>query len=63
MKQVYRVMVSRHGFAAIAAESEADALEKLKTLNESDFDWEGDGYQDDGEVVEVIEDTKVSDYE
>lgn len=55
-KKAYRGMVVRHGFVTLAAESEEDFWEKVKTLGASDFDWEGNGYQDDCEIIEELED-------
>lgn len=55
-KKAYRGMVIRHGFVTLAAESKEDFLEKVKALGASDFDWEGNGYQDDCEIVEELED-------
>lgn len=62
-KKTYRGMVVRHGFVTLAAESEEDFLEKVKALGASDFDWEGNGYQDDCEIVEELEDELPENYE
>lgn len=39
-KQLRRVCITRAGYAVIPANSDEKALEKAKTLNVSDFDWE-----------------------
>lgn len=54
-KKAYCGMVIRRGFVTLSAESREDFLEKVKALSDSDFDWEGNGYQDDCEIVEELE--------
>ena len=62
-KKVYRGMVVRHGFVTLAADSREDFLEKVKALGASNFDWEGNGYQDDCVIVEELDDKLPENYE
>lgn len=52
--KVRRVMVTRCGYADILSASDGDALETVKSFNDSDFDWESldGGMLNDAEVVE-----------
>ena len=61
-KKAYRGMVIRCGFVTLAAESREDFLEKVKALSDSNFDWEGNGYQDDCGIVEELEDELPENY-
>jgi len=54
MQEYRRVMVKRYGFADVPSESDAQALEKVKDMGHSDFDW-GDVDTDDAEIVDVLD--------
>ena len=54
MKVYRRVMVTRYGFAQVPAETDEQALEAVRELRVSDFDW-GSLDTDDAEVVDVLD--------
>lgn len=54
MQEYRRVMVKRYGFAQIPANSDAKALEEVKSMSHGDFDW-GDVDTDDAEVIDVMD--------
>ncbi|MBQ3009813.1 MAG: hypothetical protein IJA20_02445 [Methanocorpusculum sp.] len=54
MQEYRRVMVKRYGFAQIPADSDTEALEEVKSMSHSDFDW-GDVDTDDAEVIDVLD--------
>ena len=47
----YRVMVIKYGYSVINAQTEVEALEKTKTMTDSDFDWSD---FDEAQIVEKI---------
>ena len=44
-----RVMVTKYGYAVVEAETEETALQKVSTMDDSEFDWSD---PDDGQVVD-----------
>lgn len=56
MEKTYRVMVCKYGFAFIEAKSESEALGKVNSMRDEDFDWSKDYTSDDAVIVEEIED-------
>lgn len=53
----YRICISVSGYASVQANSEDEALEKAKTLTQSDFDFESvnDDVLSDAVVVDAEE--------
>ena len=49
---VYRVCVTKYGYADIEAENEGKAMEMINDMQDKDFDWSD---FDDGQVVEEID--------
>lgn len=49
----YEIMVVKYGYINVEAESESEALEKIKDLKDNGFDW---GEWCNEEVVAVYED-------
>ena len=45
-----RVMVTKYGYAVVEAETEETALQKVSTMDDSEFDWSD---PDDGQVVDA----------
>lgn len=44
-----RIMVTKYGYAVVEAETEETALQKVSTMDDSEFDWSD---PDDGQVVD-----------
>lgn len=44
-----RVMVTKYDYAIVEAETEETALQKVSTMDDSEFDWSD---PDDGQVVD-----------
>lgn len=44
-----RVMVTKYGYAVVEAETAETALQKVSTMDDSEFDWSD---PDDGQVVD-----------
>lgn len=55
-KKAFRIMVTNYGYAVVAADNEAKALELVDTMDKSDFDWSDNFTSDDAEVVEELDD-------
>ena len=51
----YRIMVCKYGFATVEANSESEALKKVNTMTDSDFDWSKDYSDDDAEIIDNME--------
>lgn len=54
MQEYRRVMVKRYGFAEVPAKTDEEALEQVKDMSSSSFDW-GEVDTDDAEVVDVLD--------
>lgn len=47
-----RIMVCKYGYAVVDAETEAEAIEKAKNMEDNEYDWSD---SDDAQVVEVVD--------
>lgn len=57
------VCVKRYGYATVSGKTEADILEKTKTLSEEDFDWESvTDFTQEAEIVEEAEEDEAEPY-
>ena len=55
MSKQFRIMVTQYGYATIEAETEDEALHKVNTMGDGDFDWSSDYTSDDAVVVEEFD--------
>lgn len=57
---VCRVCVQRYGYVAVSGKNEAEILEKVKELDESDFDWESArDFTSEASIVEKLGDDDI----
>lgn len=52
----YRVMVTQNGYANVEAPNEAEALKKVDSMRDSDFDWDTNWSSEDAVIVDKIDD-------
>ena len=58
MSNQFRIMVTQYGYATIEAETEDEALHKVNTMGDGDFDWSSDYTSDDAVVVEELDESQ-----
>ncbi|MGL5254546.1 MAG: hypothetical protein ACRC9L_06095 [Brevinema sp.] len=52
MEKEYRGMAVKYGYVVITAKNEAEALEKMKKLDATSYDWSD---PDDEQIVEEVD--------
>lgn len=56
MSNLFRIMVTKYGYANVEANTEDEALHEVNSMSDADFDWSSNYTSDDAVVVEELED-------